>query len=281
MNKEHFEKNRERIARLRPIDDTFFEKIAESVEVCQEMLRVFLNDKELTVLSVVPQKSVKNLQGRSVRLDAYCIMGDGKSVNVEVQRSGNEEHLKRVRYNASCITANITDPGEKFQNVPNVLVVYISETDIFKAKKTVYHIDHVIREKNEIVDNGLQQIFINAAIDDGSEIAELMQCFLQTEVNNKKFPKLSERVYYFKNDKEGVRSMCKISEEIRKEGETIKLIELICKKIQKNKSLEQISDDLEEDLENLRPIYDAAYQCAPEYDYDRIYDIYIDRKNMQ
>lgn len=50
--------------------------------------------------------------------------------------------------------------------------------------------------------------------------------------------------------------MCKISEEIRQDeiqeggeqGEIINLIKLICKKIQKGKSLEQISDDLEEEF---------------------------------
>lgn len=47
MDKKHYEKHRERITRLRPIDDTFFEKLAESPEVCQEMLRVFLGDKDL------------------------------------------------------------------------------------------------------------------------------------------------------------------------------------------------------------------------------------------
>lgn len=218
MDKKHYEKHRERITLLRPIDDTFFEKLAESPEVCQEMLRVFLGDKDLKVLNVVPQKSVKNLQGRSVRLDAHCVLGNEETCNVEVQRASGENHLKRVRYNASCITANITNPGDYFKDVPNVTVVYISETDIFKKNRTAYHVDHVIRETSERIDNGLREIYINAAVDDGSEIAELMQCFLQTDVDNKKFPKFSERVHYFKHDEEGVKIMCAISEEIRNEG---------------------------------------------------------------
>ena len=47
----------------------------------------------------------------------------------------------------------------------------------------------------------MHEIYVNTAIDDGSEISELMQCFLQTDVNNKKFPKFSQRVYYFKHIK--------------------------------------------------------------------------------
>ena len=50
-------------------------------------------------------------------------------------------------------------------------------------------------------------------------------------------------------------------------------IKLICKKIQKGRSLEEISDALEEEPKNIQPIYDIAKQCAPEYDCDRIYEL--------
>lgn len=79
--------------------------------------------------------SSRNLYGRSVRLDALCELSDGKMVNVEVQRSNNDNHLMRARYNTSCVTANITDPGEKFENVPTVCFVYISEFDVFGGNK--------------------------------------------------------------------------------------------------------------------------------------------------
>ena len=215
---QRFRKTREKIARFRPIDDTFFEKIAEDPEVCEELLQVILQEPELKVTEVIPQKSIRNLQGHSVRLDALCIRGDGHFCNVEIHRANDENSLKRVRYNASCITANIVDPGEKYENVPDVSVVYISEFDVFKLERTIYHIEPTIVETRNTVDNGLHEIYVNTAIDDGSEISELMQCFLQTDVDNKKFPKFSKRVYYFKHDEEGVKDMCSISEEFREEG---------------------------------------------------------------
>lgn len=58
----------------------------------------------------------------------------------------------------------------------------------------------------------------------------------------------------------------------RKEAQ-IKLISKISKKIQKGKTLEEISDDLEEEQEDIRPIYEAAKQCAPEYDCNKIYEL--------
>ena len=49
----------EKVKKLRPIDDVFFEKIIEDKAVCEEILRVILEDDELEVLSVIPQSSQK------------------------------------------------------------------------------------------------------------------------------------------------------------------------------------------------------------------------------
>lgn len=216
--KESLQTTRERIARYRPIDDTFFEKIVEDPEVCEEMLRVILQEPELKVIEVIPQKSLKNLQGRSVRLDALCVRKDTHFCNIEVHRANDENPLKRIRYNASCITANVVNPGERFEMIPEVHAVYISEFDVFQLKRTIYHIEPTIIETNNVVDNGLHEVYVNTAIDDSSDISELMQCFLQTDVDNEKFPKLSKRVYYFKHNEEGIKTMCSISEEFREEG---------------------------------------------------------------
>ena len=48
------------------------------------------------------------------------------------------------------------------------------------------------------------------------------------------------------------------------------LLDLVIKKVRRNKSLNQIADDLEEDLETLRPIYEAVVSAAPEYDVNMI-----------
>lgn len=230
---EKLKKDREQIAKYRPIDDTFFEKIAEDKEVCEEILRIILMNEKLKVISVTPQNSIKNLQGRSVRLDALCDRGDGTRCNIEVHRSGNEDALRRVRYNASCITANIVDPGEDFKNIPDVDSVYISDQDIFKLHRCIYHVGPMIRETNTLVDNGHHEVYVNTVYDDGSTISELMQCFLQTEVNNPKFPKLSARVNYLKNSEKGVKYMCAISEEIKEEGRMEAVCEAISKMLKK------------------------------------------------
>ena len=222
MTREEFEAKKAKVEGYRPIDDVFFEALAERKEVCQEILRTIMEDDELTVKDVIVQSSKRNLYGKSVRLDALCTLGDGTLCNIEVQRADNDDHLKRTRYNASCITTKETNPGEKHENIKDVYIIYISEFDFLKGGKTIYHVDSVIRETGEIVDDGLHRIFVNTAVDDDSDIADLMSCFTKKSFINPKFPVFSEAVKDLKESQGGVSKMCEIMEnyltEARAEG---------------------------------------------------------------
>ena len=54
------------------------------------------------------------------------------------------------------------------------------------------------------------------------------------------------------------------------EGEVHHLVASVVKKMQKNKTLEQTADELEESVEDIQPIYDIVKKHAPEYDVDAI-----------
>lgn len=200
------------VQQLNIIDDTLFQKMAEDPEFCEEVISTVLGQKVI-VKKVTPQNSVKNLQGRSVVLDALCDLENGEECNVEVQKADDDDHQKRVRYNTSCITANITDPGTKFKNVPDVIAIYISKFDMFQSGKTVYHVDRVVRETGEQVKNGLQEIYVNTKIDDGTDVAELMHIFTESDTYDfDKFPKVSGCKKQFKQSEGGQEHMCDLVE---------------------------------------------------------------------
>ena len=167
----------EQVKNFRPIDDTFFEVLADDIGVCQEMLRIILEDEKLIVKDVIVQSSERNLYGRSVRLDALCILGNGKKCNVEVQRSNKDHHLKRVRFNASVITVRDSQTDDKFEETIDLIVVYISEFDIFKRGRVIYHVDSVIRETQEKVDDGLERVFVNTTVKDETSISDTWAVF--------------------------------------------------------------------------------------------------------
>ena len=197
-------------------DDVFFRKASEDNDFCEEMLQTFLDDSTLKVVSNTPQKEVLNLQGRSVVLDLLCTLGSGKTVNVEVQKTNPKsiDHLRRVRYNASAITANITKPSIDFKSIPNLIVIYLTKGDIFKSGFTKYCVANVLYPSGKIVDDGLTRIFINGSIDDKSNISKLMKVFSGNKNFKDEFPKISNRISFFTEKEEGVAIMTSLAEEI-------------------------------------------------------------------
>ena len=210
---------REAAKKLNPIDDLMFRKMAEDKNFCEEILRVILSDPCLTVLSCTPQYDVTNLQGRSVILDARCVLSSGKQVNVEVQKSDDDDHQKRMRYHGAVLTANLMNPGEKFEHVPDVCAVFISRFDLFEAGHAAYHIDRIVRETGEQADNGFEEIYVNAAVKDGSDIAKLMEVFTQDHAYSEQFPVTSAIKRRLKETEEGEKIMSGLIEKIRLEGQ--------------------------------------------------------------
>ena len=212
-------KIREDAMSLNPMDDALFQKMAEDIRFCQEILQVILGDKELRVLDNAPQFVVKNLQGRSCTLDVKCSLGDGRIVNIEVQKADDDDHQRRVRYNGALLTTNVTDPGDKFKDVPDVIVVFISRFDVFKSGKALYHVDRIVRETGNLADNGFAEVYVNAEVDDGSDVALLMDIFTEDNVyDDTRFPATSSRKRRFKTTEEGVSEMCEVIERNRTEA---------------------------------------------------------------
>ncbi|MEH2941533.1 PD-(D/E)XK nuclease family transposase [Lachnospiraceae bacterium KK002] len=223
-----------------------FRKMAEDKEFCQEILRVILEDNKLTVLESVPQWTGTNLQGRSVILDARCIRGNGTQVDIEVQKSDNDDHQRRVRYNSAILTTNITNPGIKFEKIPDVCVVFISKFDIFEGNLPLYHINRVVRETGKIVSNGFEEVYVNTKIKNDSEVSELMEVFASDNIYNSKFPKTSEMKHRYKETEGGLDVMCEIMERITSEeiGKVNKLNAILLKN-KRYDDLQRTTEDLE------------------------------------
>ena len=171
-----------------------------------------------------------------------CTLGNGTKCNIEVQRSNNDNHLRRARFNASMITITDSNPGETFNEVLELYIVYISEFDFLKRGKTIYHVEKILRETGETVDDGLHEIFVNTVIDDGTVISDLMSCFLKKEVKNPKFPKLSAEVTRLKETEGGAQTVCEVMEKYENLAIKNANIQKIMRMIEKEYSKEEILD---------------------------------------
>ena len=77
----------------------------------------------------------------------------------------------------------------------------------------MYYIDRILRETGKVVYNGANEIYVNAEIDDGSDIAELMKIFKSPAIpDNSKFPRVCSGIRNLKEGK-GRDEMCALVEE--------------------------------------------------------------------
>ena len=200
-------KIREEAIKLNPIDNPMFTEMAHDKGFCEEILRVILSDPLLEVLEWESEYSAVNRQGRSSRIDCVCKLGDGRIVGIEVQRADDDDHQKRVRQNSALLTTNNSEPGTKFKDIPDVVFIFIAAFDVFGGDKPIYHVDRVVRETNQVVYNGFDEIYVNAQARDGSDISELMAVFTEDDTYNDKFPVTSDAKRRYKLTEEGRQEM--------------------------------------------------------------------------
>ncbi|MDO5331245.1 MAG: PD-(D/E)XK nuclease family transposase [Bacillota bacterium] len=206
------------VSRLNMIDDEFFPKIVEDIGASEELIQTILGNKKISIIKSETQVSIRNVGNKSVVLDLLCTDETGRLFNVEVQRSDDDDHQKRMRYYASNIDTKSAEKGIEYRDLPDIFSIMISEFDIFKLGKTVYHVSRILEEDNSKQDNGIHELYVNANGKDGGNITELMEYMLNSNGYNEKFPRISNRVNYFKEDRTGVSNMSKVMEEIRAEG---------------------------------------------------------------
>ena len=205
------------IQNLRLIDDDFMTKCFEdNIEATELVLDIIMN-KNLKVKKVHTQHNIKNLQGRSVRLDIFATDKNGKAYDIEIQRADSGAGAKRARYNSSVMDANALISGDEFYKLKDTYVIFITENDVLGRNKPIYHIDRVIKETGEDFGDGTHIIYVNGENNDDTPLGRLMKDFYCTNPDDMNYKILADRVRYFKEDEKGVSAMCKMLEEMREE----------------------------------------------------------------
>ena len=205
----------QRIRGFRLLDDDFMTKcFEENIEATELVLHIVLNKPDIKVVKVQTQYSMKNIKGRSLRLDIYATDSENKKYNIEIQRADKGAGAKRARYNSSLIDSNILPAGFEVENLAETFVIFITENDVIGKNKPIYHIDRYIREADEYFNDGSHIIYVNASYKDDTELGKLMHDFSVTDPDDMNFKVLANATSYYKKDKEGIQAMCKVMEDM-------------------------------------------------------------------
>ena len=271
----------QRLRGFRLLDDDFMTKVFEDISCAELLLQIILNDEGIHVLEAHSQRGIKNLQGRSVKLDILAVDSHNRVFNVEVQRSDKGAGAKRARYNSALIDANVTEPGDQYEALNETFVIFITENDVMKESLPICHIDRVVRETGKIFKDEAHIIYVNSQIKDETKLGRLMHDFSCTEAKDMYNKVLADRVRYFKEDERGVEIMCREMEIMRNQaheegiekGRIIQLIKQVCVKMQKFSSAEEVANDLvEQDVPLIQKIMNVAPDFAPDYNVNDIYN---------
>lgn len=203
----------ERIQEYSLIDDSLMTVVFQDKACTQLLICRILQRNDLEVLEVSTQKELKNLWGRSVRLDILATDRAGAFYNIEVQRADKGASRKRARYNSSMLDSNFTMPGDEYDALPKTFVIFITENDYFSRGLPLYHIDRVVQETGELFSDDEHILYVNGQYRGDDPIGSLMHDFFCKDPNDMKNPVLAENVRYYKTDKEGVDHMYTITEE--------------------------------------------------------------------
>ena len=271
----------QRLRGFRLLDDDFMTKVFEDISCAELLLRIILNDEGIRVLEAHSQRGIKNLQGRSVKLDILAVDSHNRVFNVEVQRSDRGAGAKRTRYNSALIDANVTEPGDQYEDLNETFVIFITENDVMKAGLPIYHIDRVVRETGKLFEDEEHIIYVNSQIKDETKLGRLMHDFSCTDAKDMYNKVLADRVRYFKEDERGVEIMCREMEIMRNQaheegiekGRIMQLIKQVCVKMQKFSSAEEVANDLvEQDVPLIQKIMNVAPDFVPDYNVNDIYN---------
>lgn len=208
----------QRLRGLRLLDDDFMNKVFEDKACAEFLLQIILQRTDLRVQRAHGQHDIKNLQGRSVRLDILAVDETDRVYNIEVQRSDKGAGVKRARYNSSLIDANVTEPGDEYEKLNETYVIFITEHDVLGDGHPIYHIDRTVRETGALFGDESHILYVNAQIKDDTALGQLMHDFSCTSAEEMHYQILADRVRYFKEDTEGVATMCKVMEDMRNEA---------------------------------------------------------------
>lgn len=232
-----------RIQEMCYFDDEFMTKCLDGYPTGIElMLRIIMNDNALVVKEAQVQSVIKNLQGRSIRMDVKAIDLEKKQYDVEMQKADSGAKPKRARYNSSLMDANAILSGEDTDLLPETYVIFITENDVLEGNLAIYHIERMIKENGKLFDDKAHIIYVNGEIKDDTPLGRLMQDLSCTNPDDMNYKELADRARYFKKDKEGRKIMSKIMEEIINH-EKIEVAERMLERGKLTK--EEIAEDLD------------------------------------
>ena len=203
------------------MDDIFMSVVfKDNTEATELLIRTILDRDDLFVIEAHTQEVIGSFTGRSICLDIFAKDSAGTIYDIEVQRSKDGASPRRLRYYSAVMDIDAIKRGSDFDKLPEKYIIFITEDDYFKKGKPIYAFANILIDDDlkMKMDDGQHYLYVNGANTEDTPLGNLMHDFRETDPDNMKYEILSDKVKYYKNDKEGEKIMGNVMEELRAEG---------------------------------------------------------------
>ena len=200
------------------LSNVFMSVALNDIPACQHVIRVITGNPDLIVKEVRSQHRISKVTAHDAILDILAEDSHRRLVNLEIQRKDTIDHARRTRFYAAMIDSECLEKGKDYHQMPDVHIIYISETDLWASGKTLYNVEKKFKETEIPYDDGVYVTYVNAEVNDGSDVAKLMDYFKTADPEDMSQGDLSARIHFLKCEEGGYPEMCEVSEKIYKEG---------------------------------------------------------------
>ena len=251
-------------------DFALFLSVMKNKTAYECTLSIILDEPELKLAEVEVEQVVLNKSGkRAIRLDAWARDTLDRRINTEMQNETETDDVRRrARFYQGLLDTPVLKSGKmtKYKHLPSTIIIFITQEDIFGRDLAEYTFSEQCEEISGLpLDDGTKKIFLNMTSRNGRpELISLLQYMKNTTIDNleiivkdRRIVTLDEIVNEVKQSEEweavkmnileigiekGRQDGLKIG---RAEGEAIKLVSMIRRKLEKGLSVTAISEALE------------------------------------
>ena len=120
------------------MDDMLFRRaFRERPDLAEHLIRGILSKPDLNVVKMNTQASLSALNTKEVILDCLCTDSEGNLYNIEVQNDVSKSLGKRARAYGSLIDSSIFKKGQKYEELPDRYIIFITREDFLKNGRQV------------------------------------------------------------------------------------------------------------------------------------------------
>lgn len=272
-------------------DFALFLAVMKNRKAYENTLSIILDEPDIKMEEVKVEQVILNRYGkRAIRLDAWGKTVDNRQINMEMENNMHDDVKKRSRYYQGLLDSPVLKAGKstKYKELPSTVIIFITKDDIFGKDLAKYTFTEQCEEITGLhLEDGTTKIFLNMASKNGSkEVISLLQYMKDTRLDNpeikvkdKRLIELDRIVSEVKESEEWEAVEMNILEVGISNGEMKKLVSLVCKKLKKGCSPEEIANILEEDINVIQKICEAAEKCEPKYEAEKAWLEYLKIRN--